>query len=228
MNLRLIITRTIFVIVLIVAGLYALSYFKKKGRQDDIVEELKSLSSESSFFGQFTGVEARRTMVRAVGLIAEANNLGLAPEETIERGLGLEKATFEMDSKDDKATERQKLIRKTLRLNYENFRKLGYKADFQTLESMRMGELPTIQDGARAGKKAVVGVVIDERLSPGMDCVLANLEIRPAEEVRGVTTDVEIAAARALVVDLATANVIDRVAEQRILKDLEARANRAK
>ena len=219
--MRYILSRVISIIILIVVVLYGFSYMKKRGRQNEIIGELKSLSSESSFFAQFTAVEARTTLVRAVGLIAEANNLGIDPEEAIERGMGLEKGIFSVETT-EKATDRQLIIRKTLRSNYENFKKLGYVADFDTLQSMRNGELPPIRTGPRAGRRGEVRQVIGNDLSLGMDKVLANLEIRPAEQ-RKEMNDVDIAAARSLVASLGRARVIERTAEKRILEELELR-----
>lgn len=224
--IRIIISRTITILLLIVVALYAIGFMKKRQRQNAIVSELKSLSSDSSFFGQFTAADAEKSLIRAVGLIAGAKKLGMEPERAIKRGLGIEEKYFAMDDEDDRPTIRQTIIIRTLRSNYENFRKLGYEADFHTLESMGKGELPPIRKGPRAGKRAVVGTIVDPALSPGLDTVMANLEIRPPDtEKDDPMTDVGIAAARALVIDLADADVIEGIAEQRILKDLAERAD---
>lgn len=222
--IRTIITRTITIILLIVVALYAISFLKKRQRQNDIVSELKSLSSDSSFFGQFSADDAKKSLIRAVGLIAEAKKFGAEPERTINRGLGIEEKYFAMDDEDAEPTIRQSIIMRTLRSNYENFLKLGYEADFHTLESMRKGELPPIRSGPRAGKRAMVGTIVDPTLSPGLDTVMANLEIRPPKVEEGVMTDIEIATAKSLVIDLENADVIEGIAEQRILKDLALRA----
>lgn len=221
-NLRYILSRVISIILLIVVVLYGFSFMKKRGRQNDIIAELKSLSSESSFFGQFTALEARKTLVRAVGLIAEANNLGVDPDVAIEKGMGLERGIFTVETRDNK-TNRQIIIEKTLRSNYENFKKLGYEADFDTLQSMRDGELPPIRSGSRAGKRGEVRQIISNELSPGMDKVLANMEIVPAEAPRRGYNDFDIAAIKSLVASLASARVIERTAEKRILEELALR-----
>ena len=89
-NLRYILTRAGGVILAIVVALYVMGYVKKKNKHSALVSELKSLSSDSSFFGQFYAEDAQKSLIKAVGLIAEANKLGLAPEEAINRGLGIE------------------------------------------------------------------------------------------------------------------------------------------
>jgi hypothetical protein len=219
-NLRYILTRAGGVILVIVVALYAISYVKKRNRQSAIVAELKSVSSDSSFFRQFYAEDARKSLVKAVGLIAEANNSGLAPEVAIDRGLGIEAKYFAMDEDNDEPPIKESLIRSTLRANYENFRKLGYEADFHTLDMMKDGKLPPVRTGPQAGSKAEVGTIIDPSLSPGLEKVMANLEIRPPKEEGLPLTDVEIAAAKQLALDLSAAGIIEKEARDRILDAL--------
>jgi len=219
-NLRYILTRAVGVILVIVIGLYALGYVKKRNKQAAIVAELKSLSSDSSFFRQFYAEAARKSLVQAVGLIAEANNLGLSPDAVINRGLGIEEKYFAMDGDKDAPPVRESLIRSTLRANYENFRKLGYEADFHTLDMMRKGEMPPVRTGPQAGAKAEIGTIIDATLSPGLDKVIANLEIRPPREKGLKMSDVEVATAKQLAMDFASAGIIEEAAEKRIIESL--------
>jgi hypothetical protein len=219
-NLRYILTRAGGVILAIVVALYALGYVKKRNKQAAIVAELKSLSSDSSFFRQFYAEDAKKSLVRAVGLIAEANNLGLSPDAVINRGLGIEEKYFAMDGDEDAPPVKESLIRSTLRANYENFRKLGYEADFHTLDMMRKGEVPPVRTGPQAGAKAEIGTIIDATLSPGLDKVIANLEIRPPREKGLKMSDVEVATAKQLAMDLASAGIIEETAEKRIIESL--------
>ncbi|MDP4647418.1 MAG: hypothetical protein NWR51_12280 [Akkermansiaceae bacterium] len=219
MNLRYILTRAAAAILIIVVALYSIDYLKKKQRLGAIVSELKSLSSDSSFFRQFSAADAEKSLIRAIGLIAEANKLGLDPEAAIDQGLGIKKKYFNSDD-DKEPTYREQLIRSTLRSNYENFRKLGYTPDFYTLESFEIGELPPVRNGPLQGSMAEVGTIIDSALSPGLDTVLANLEIRPIREKGKPLTDVEIAIAKKLAVDLEEAGVIEEIAFLRIQSNL--------
>ena len=219
MNPRYILTRSAAVILVIVLALYGIGFVKKKQRLGSIVSELKSLSSESSFFRQFSAGDAERSLVRAVGLIAEANKLGLDPEAAINKGLGIEEKYFNSDDEKE-PTLRGQLIRTTLRANYENFRKLGYIPDFHTLESMKKGDLPPVRTGPLQGSKAEVGTIIAPALSPGLDTVLANLEIRPIREKGKPMSDVETAIARKLATDLKDAEVIGEDALRRIEAEL--------
>ena len=219
-NLRYILTRAIGVILVIVVALYALGYVKKRNKKTALVAELKSLSSDSSFFRQFYAEDAKKSLVKAVGVIAEAKNIGLEPDEAINRGLGIEEKYFLLDEERGAPPVKESLVRSTLRSNYENFRKLGYEADFHTLKMMRDGELPPVRTGPQAGSKAEVGTIIDPSLSPGLDKVMANLEIRPPRDKALPMTDVEIAAAKLLATSLAAAGIIEESAEKRIVESL--------
>jgi len=215
MSPRYILTRTIAVILVIVVALYTFGFIKKKQRINSVISELKSLSSDSSFFRQFSAKDAEISLVRAVGLIAEAKKLGLDPEVTISRSLGVEEKYFNADD-DEEPSPRQQLIRFTLRSNYENFRKLGYIPDFHTLESLKKGDLPPVRTGPLQGTKAEVGTIIHPSLSPGLETVVANLEIRPLRDTSLPASDVETAIAGKLANDLQESGVIEETALKRI------------
>lgn len=219
-NLRYILTRAVTAILLIVAILYGIGMFKKKQRKDAIITDLKSVCSDSSFFGQFHAEDARKALVKGVGLIAEAKQLGMDPEEAIDGGLGIEEKYFAMDEDRKAPPIRESIIRSSLRSNYENFLKLGYTPDFHTLGGMREGELPPVRTGPSAGSRAEIGTIIDPALSPGLDRVVANLEIRPPKKPGTPMTDVEIATAKRLAKDLSEAGVIEREAAERITESL--------
>ncbi len=217
---RYIITRAIFLIVALIAVLSAVSFIKKKQRQSAILAELKSLSSDSAFFQQFYAEDAKKSLVRAIALIAEANQLGIPPDQSIDRGLGIEVPSFFAETKETEPTPREKIIRTSLRANYENFLKLGYKADFHTLAAMKRGALPPIPNGPEAGKNPVVAPLIDAAISPGIDKVIANLEIRPPSAEGRTLSDIETATAKQLARDLEEANLIEEPVRDRILKAL--------
>ena len=149
-------------------------------------------------------------MIRAIALIVEANQLGIPPETAIDRGLGIEEVFSNSNTNPYEPTPREKIIRSSLGSNYENFLKLGYKADFHTLESMRDGSLPTLADGPTAGKKPVI----------------ANLEVRPPQVENRVPSDIEIAAAKQLTRDLADAKIIEELVRDRIIEKLSESATK--
>ena len=224
-NLRYILFRAISVILVVVVVLYGVSFIKKKNRRDAIVAELREISSESAYFSQFSAEDAEKSMIKAVGLVAEAKNTGMDPEDAIKRSLGIKVKYFQMEDDKDGPNVRQGIIINSLKTNYENFLKFGYEADFHTLESMEEGKLPPVRKGARAGMKPEIDYIIDPALSPGIDKVMANLLIQPSRSDKTELTDVEIAVAKNLVTKLSNGDVIDRVAEKRILDELERQAS---
>jgi hypothetical protein len=223
---RYILTRAVFLIAAIFAALFAVSFVKKKQRQSAIIAELKSISSDSSFFKQFYPEDAQKSLVRAIALIAEANQLGIAPDKAIDRGLGMEEVFFSTDTNPYQPTPREQIIRSSLGSNYENFLKLGYKPDFHTLDAMRAGSLPVLPDGPQAGKKPLIATLIDPAISPGIDKVIANLEIRPPQAEPHVPTDIEIASAKRLARDLSDAKIIEEPVRDRIIAKLSETAGK--
>jgi hypothetical protein len=219
---RYILTRAIFIIAVLVALLYGMRFVKKKQRQSAIISELKSLSSDSSFFQQFYAEDARKSLIKAIGLIAEANNIGISPEIAINRSQGIEEKYFASDLDHDEPPVKTQIITTSLRSNYENFLKLGYKADVTTLAEMKNGKLPPIPSGPGAGQQPVVATLIDASISPGIEKVMANLEIRPPQVENHVPTDIEIAAAKKLAGDLRDAAIIEEPARDKIIAKLSA------
>ncbi len=216
---RYILTRAVFLILAVIVVLYGIRFVKKMQRRAAIVAELRSLSSDSSFFQQFYADAAQKSLIRAIGLIAEANELGIPPETAIKKSQGIETKLFAEDSDNEEPPLKTKIITTSLRANYENFLKLGYQADFHTLQEMKSGKLPPIPSGPESGKNAVVATLIDAAASPGIEKVIANLEIRPPTEGR-TQTDIEVATAKQLASDLADAKIIEEPVRDKIIKAL--------
>lgn len=215
-----ILSRAAFFIALLVALLFGTSFVKRKQRENAITAELQSITSDSSFFHQFYPDAAGKALVRAVGLIAEATKLGATPLTAINRGIGIKTKFFENDARHEDPPPREKIIRGCLLANYDNFLKLGYTADYQTLEAMKTGELPPIPSGPQAGKKPVIAHLIDPALAPGMDKVIANLEIRPPPADNHQPTTLELAAAKQLAADLTEGQYIEESVRDKIHKAL--------
>ncbi len=217
---RYILTRAAFLIALLVAVLFGYSFFKKFQRRSAITDELQSITSDSSFFQQFYAADARKSLIRAIGLIAEANGLGVPPEKAIDRGMGLKDKWFENELEKRDPPTREKIIRTCLRSNYENFLKMGYIGDFHTLDAMKSGELPPIPSGPNVGRLPEIANLISSEISPGMEKVIANLEIRPPQSEPTKPTDIQIAAAKQLARDLSDARIIEEPVRDRIIKAL--------
>lgn len=217
---RYIITRAAFLIGLLVVCLIGLKHYKKYQRKNTIFADLGSITSDSSFFRQFSAEDAHKSLIRAIGLIAEANTLGVEPDEAINRGMGIEKKMFDTDEDRDEPPVREKIIRNCLRSNYENFIKLGYAADFHTLAALKQGEFPPIPSGPQSGKRPQIANLIPPGISPGMEKVIANLEIRPPQTEDRKPTDIELASAKKLANELASARIIEQDVRNRILAGL--------
>jgi hypothetical protein len=218
-----IIYRAVFWLILLVAIVCGYSFIKKKQRQSAIIVELESITSDSSFFQQFYPEDARKTLIRAIGLIAEANSLGLTPDTTISRGMGIKTELFASTANREEPPVREKIIRACLRSNYENFVKLGYKADIRTLDTMKNGALPVIPVGPQSGRNPVIANLISATLSPGMEKVIANLELRPPQADQTPPTAIEIAAAKQLACALSEARFIEEPVRDHILESLSSK-----
>ena len=213
-----ILTRAASLLVLLVVILTGYKYFKQRQRETAIITELESITSDSAFFQQFYADDARKALIRAIGLIAEASSLGVAPDAAISRSLGIKPQFFASESRREEPPVRERIIRTCLRNNYVNFLKLGFKADFYTLDAMKKGTLPPIPSGPQNGRTPVVCYLISPAISPGMDKVIANLEIRPPTADEAPPSDVHIAEAKQLARDLTEARVIEDRACERILE----------
>jgi hypothetical protein len=219
-SIRSILNRIVFYSVLLGSCYFGYKFVIKLRRQAAIASELQSITSDSSFFHQFYAEDARKTLVRAIGLVAEANALGVPPDEAIDRGLGMKQEFFENDAEHDEPPVREKIIRNCLRGNYENFLKLGYTSDPRTLDAMHKGELPPIPSGPHSGHKVQIANLIEPSISPGMEKVIANLEIRPPADGKRKLSEIEIAAAKQFVRDLAAAQIIEDPVADRIIQAL--------
>ena len=215
-TIRYILSRAVGILLLLVAGLYGMGLWKQKQRKDAIISELKLICSDSSYFRQFRTEDARKTLLLGVALMHEAKQVGMDPDETLDASFGVKRKGWDAPVHEEEPPIRQRMIRNSLRANYENFLKLGYTPDFHTLAALKKGQLPQL----RSGQKPEVGTIVDPELSPGLDRVVANLEIRPPRKPGEPAADIEVAIARQLILDLADANVIAREAAQRMIADL--------
>jgi hypothetical protein len=216
-SIRYILTRAVTLIALLVALLYGYGFFKKHQRKSAVVAELRQICGESSYFRQFSAEEAHKTLIRSIGLLAEADSLGMDIGEAIDGGLGIKTEWFEEDTKEEDRPPKEKIIRDSLRVNYDNFIKLGFKPEFNTFTPMKDGQLTAISSGQFAGRKPVIHTLIPAAASPGIEKVLANLELSPPDSEGKPITDLQVAAAKQLARDLADANLIEETVRDRII-----------
>ena len=219
-SIRYILSRAVTVIALLVAALYGYGFIKKQQRKSAIVADLRQICGESSYFRQFSAEDAQKTLIRAIGLLAEANSLGMDTGAAIDGGLGIKSEWFENELKEDDTPAGQKIIRNSLRANYDNFIKLGYKPEFAIITPMKAGQLAAIPAGPFAGRKPVIKTLIPAAASPGIEKVLANLELSPPDSEGKPITDLQSAAAKQLARDLTDAGLIEDTVRDRIIAHL--------
>lgn len=219
-SIRYIFSRAVTIIALLVALLYGYGFFKKYQRKSAVVAELRQICGESSYFRQFSTEEAHKTLIRAIGLLAEADSLGMDIGDAIDGGLGIKTEWFENELQEDDTPPKDKIIRDSLRGNYDNFIKLGFKPDFSIIKPMKDGELAAIPSGPYAGRKPVIKTLIPEVASPGIEKVLANLELSPPDSGDKPITDLQTAAAKQLARDLNDAGLIEESVRDRIVAHL--------
>lgn len=200
--------------VLAIVGLKVHRHFRDRAH---LAAELRALAAEGAFYRQFYPADADRALLRAMAVLREGELDGLAPDELIDRSLGLESKGGDGD---DDPTADEQLVGSTFLNNYENCRKLGLFHDSDAASRLREGELPAITSGPASGSLPKIVRIIDPALAPGLDKVLANLEIRPPDSAPA-QGDVERNAARRLARALGNANVIDAAAVTRILQALD-------
>src|SRR5690606_7636612 len=90
-----ILSRAIMVLALIIAVLFGVRVYKNHQRKSAIVGEMTTLAGESSFFQQFYAEDARKALVRSVGLMLEAEKLGVAPDTLIDLAFGIKTGPFD-------------------------------------------------------------------------------------------------------------------------------------
>ena len=201
-------------------GSYGKSYQAKSGGTDR-QRYLAPVSGrwDSVDYHQFYAADANRTLLRAMHLIHQAEQRGQDPSEFLNKVLGVPGDSWFERSENVRSlpSRTESLADETLRANYEHCRKLGLLDNADALDDLADGELPVICTGPATGQRVVISTVIDPELSPGIEKVLANLEITPPKEPSLNLGDVEIAAARRLARDLQNAGVIEQQALKRIL-----------
>lgn len=215
-----IISRAVGVLALLVALVYGLGVFKKHQRKSALIADLQIICGESSYFRQFSAEDAHKTLVRAIGLIAEGDSIGMSPDDTILAGIGMKGEWFEEKATEDDTPPAKQIIQKSLRANYDNFMKLGFKTDFHTIKTMKNGEIPPISSGELAGRKPIIRTLIPPAASPGLEKVIANLELAPPDSADKPLTDIQLAAAKLLARDLYSARLIEEPVRNKIIEYL--------
>lgn len=219
-NIRIILVRSAYLVGGLIVFLYVFGLYKKWNRQSDVIAALRQVTGDSSYFHQFSEDEARKTLIRALGLVAEAATLGIEPDKAIDKALGLGGEWFKNELAEDDTPQNLRIIRSSLRANYDNLLKLGFKPDYATFSALKNGDLPGIPSGSFAGRKPEIRTLIPAEISPGIEKVIANLQIVPPDSSSTKLSDIQIAAAKQLAKDLYYAQLIEEKTSIRIEKAL--------
>jgi hypothetical protein len=91
---------------------------------------------------------------------------------------------------------------------------------FDFYHPMKEGDLVSIPEGPFAGQKPVIRTLIPEAASPGIEKVIANLELAPPGTGEAPLTDLQTAAAKQLARNLVYARLIEEPVADRIVEHL--------
>jgi hypothetical protein len=185
-------------------------HYKRHARKTELLSEIRTLVSEASFYRSLGADQARATLLRGAALLDEAKSLGLEPSACLD--LVFQREPGPEASFDEFADFpiREKMARETLLRTYQHATQLNLFDAPDARAALAAGSLPEISP------KPTIVTLIDPAISPGLEKVVPNLELRPAGAAAETATDIGIAAALNLAADLCSARIIDHEAEQRI------------
>lgn len=202
---------SVIVIVLLLAFLFGYKHYKRYERRNQIVAELQSATSDASFYRQFKRQDAEATLLECIGLVEQARLLGLPTNELFDRVFQhKEKNEYQVDRYDSFPI-RETLVRETLTAGHQAAKQLGL-LEAASLRDLGEGRIPST-----LGERPRIATLIDPSVSPGIEKIVPNLELRPASDENQPPSAIEIAAARRLTRDLASAGLIETNVELNIL-----------
>ena len=211
----------LFLAVIIGLCLFGIKSCRKHQRKRQVVIELSSHASESAAFAQFYQENARENLFKSMHQIHLGVELGLTPEEVLDKVMRVDEKLFSSDDQDELPI-RKVLIRDALLSNFDNCAKLGIFSDAHNLDSLSKGEFPTISKGPATGEHAIIQFIIPSSVLPGVDKLLPNLVISPpsteGEKPKTGINNFEIARAKQLAKQLADAALIERDAYEKVVE----------
>jgi hypothetical protein len=200
----------IFAVLALVALSFGSKHYKKFYRKAALVDEMRTLVSEAAFYRSLTEDDARAVLLKGVAKIEEARTLGMEPAAYFDRVFKKEKSKDEAGDEFDDFPAREKLARETLLRAHQHAVQLKLVDTEEAREDLGEGKLPDVTP------KPVIAFLIDPAISPGLEKVVPNLDLLPGDLKKEAPTDLEIAVARNLAMDLYSSQIIDREAEKRI------------
>ncbi len=200
----------VFGILAIILFSLGSKHYRKFNRKAALVEEMRTLVSEASFYRSLTEADARAVMLRGIAKIDEAKSLDMEPGDYLDRVFKREKDKDAAGDEFEDYPAREKLARETFLRAHQHAVALKLLEEPEFRGELAEGKLPDVSP------KPSIAYLIDPAISPGLEKVVPNLELQPAGAKEEAPTDLEIAAARNLAADLYSAQIIDRETEKRI------------
>jgi hypothetical protein len=200
----------VFGVIAIILFSLGSKHYRKFNRKAALVEEMRTLVSEASFYRSLTEADARAVMLRGIAKIDEAKSLDMEPGDYFDRVFKREKDKDAAGDEFEDYPAREKLARETFLRAHQHAVALKLLEEPEFRGELAEGKLPDVSP------KPSIAYLIDPAISPGLEKVVPNLELQPAGATEEAPTDLEIAAARNLAADLYSAQIIDRETEKRI------------
>lgn len=196
----------LLLVVLLVGFMFGLKHYNRYEERKAIVAELQSATSDSSFYRQFEAEDAEKTLLQCVVLIHRAGELGLTPTELFDRVYQRKGSDNFGGYSTPEYPTKEKLVRDSLISAYQACERLDI-LDSGSLRELKEGRMPI-----HVSETPVIVPLIDPQLSPGLEKIIPNLEILPADRAgkKRELTSIEVSAARRLARDLASAGLIER------------------
>ncbi|MEP4079662.1 hypothetical protein [Haloferula sp.] len=200
-------------IILLVVFLFGQKHYRRHVEKKEIVAELQSNTSDSSFYRQFEADEAHATLLKSIALIHQANELGLPPVDLFDRVFQYDKTEGFGESHSTNYPVKEALVRNALTSAYESAKRLEM-LDSGSISDLEDGRIPITLSGS-----PVLLPLIDPKLSPGLEKIIPNLELLPGDRAgkERQLTAIETASARRLAKDLADAGLIEDAIADRIV-----------
>jgi hypothetical protein len=199
-----------FAIIALVAFSVISKHYKRYHRKEALATEMRTLVSDPSFYRSPTVENAHAVLLRGISVIDKAKAVGLEPSAFFDKVFRRDKPKKVINDEFEEYPAREKLARDTMLRAYQHAEQLGLLARPEYREVLAKGRIPDVVPTPK------LACIIDPALSPGMEKIVPNLELRLPSAAASGPSDLEIAAAKSLASDLYSARVIEHDAESRI------------
>lgn len=186
-------------------------HYKRYNRKEALATEMRTLVSDPSFYRCPTTANAHTVLLRGIAVIDRAKALEMEPSAFFDKVFRRDKKSAKpINDEFEEYPTREKLARDTMLRAYQHAEQMGLLARLEYRDFLDKGLMPDVVPLPK------IACIIDPTLSPGMEKIVPNLELRLPGPPTAVPSDLEIAAAKSLASDLYSARVIEHDAEARI------------